>query len=239
MIYQAIVKELKEYSRSSKYKSHADEKDPAYKAYGIRKPAVVAIIKKHKKEILALTLEEKIKLAEMLITSDMGEEQTISFFVLKNAIEYFSPKNLTLLSKYLKYFCGWSKIDEFTGSFVQELLSKYPNEIIEIVKKWNASPNMWARRASVVTFTRKAGASGKFTDVALKLCTNLVGNKEDMVQKGVGWCLKDLLKGDKKKVLNYVKALKRKDIPSIITLYAIRDLEGKDRQQILNIKRIN
>jgi hypothetical protein len=40
--------------------------------------------------------------------------------------------------------------------------------------------------------------------------------------------------GDKKKVLDYVKSLRRRRFSSVITLYAIRDLEGEEREEIFN-----
>lgn len=95
---------------------------------------------------------------------------------------------------------------------------------------------MWKRRASVVTFTRKIWESGEFTDEALELCDNLIWDKEDYVRKGVGWALKGNMRGAKERVLDYVKSLRRKGVSSVITLYAIRDLRGKERETVLNIK---
>lgn len=93
---------------------------------------------------------------------------------------------------------------------------------------------MWKRRASVVIFVRKIGESGKFTNEALAFCENLLWDKEDLVQKGVGWCLKDIMRGDQKKVFAYIKKLRKQGVCTTITLYAIRDLTGKERSEILN-----
>jgi 3-methyladenine DNA glycosylase AlkD len=114
-------------------------------------------------------------------------------------------------------------------------LLSYPKEVLKILRRWNTAESLWKRRASVVAFTRRVGASGKFTDEALSLCDNLVWDMEDYVRKGVGWALKDLMRGDKEKVLKYVKELRRKGVSAVITLYAIRDLEGKERKEVLNI----
>jgi 3-methyladenine DNA glycosylase AlkD len=95
---------------------------------------------------------------------------------------------------------------------------------------------MWKRRASVVTFTRRAGASGRYVDVVLELCDTLKRDTEDLVRKGVGWALKDNLRGSRAKVLAYVKQLRREGVSSTITLYAIRDLKGAERSSILKIK---
>ena len=89
------------------------------------------------------------------------------------------------------------------------------------------------RRASVVLFTRKVARSGKYNDVALAHCDNLKHDPEDMVRKGVGWSLKDLMRSDKKRVLDYVVSLRQQGVSSVITLYALRDIKGAERGTIL------
>jgi 3-methyladenine DNA glycosylase AlkD len=91
---------------------------------------------------------------------------------------------------------------------------------------------------SVVAFTRTVGESGDFTEEMLRLCSNLIWDPEDIVQKGVGWTLKDNLRSAPDRILPYVKDLRRKGVPSTITLYAIRDLKGRKREEVLKIKKI-
>lgn len=82
----------------------------------------------------------------------------------------------------------------------------------------------------------KIGASGAFTDIILQLCDNLIWDKEDIVKKGVGWALRDALQGDNKKGVAYIKPLRQKGVSSVITLYALKDMKGRQRKDILNIK---
>src|SRR5439155_510076 len=58
----------------------------------------------------------------------------------------------------------------------------------------------------------------------------------DLVRKGVGWALKDLMRGDRERVLEYVKELRRRGVSSTVTLYAIRDLDGRERQEVLAVR---
>jgi len=48
--------------------------------------------------------------------------------------------------------------------------------------------------------------------------------------------LKDTMRADRERVLEYVKSLKRKGVSSTITLYTIRDLKGEEREAVLSIK---
>ena len=108
-------------------------------------------------------------------------------------------------------------------------MRNHSEQALDLVRRWNSSAHIWKRRASVVTFTRKIGESGKYTSEVLELCEPLLFDPEDLVRKGVGWALKDNLRGDHATVLAYVKELRRRGVSSVITLYAIRDLSGAER----------
>jgi hypothetical protein len=54
--------------------------------------------------------------------------------------------------------------------------------------------------------------------------------------RGVGWALKDTMRSDKQRILDYIKDFRRKGVSSTITLYAIRDLKGQEREDVLNIR---
>ncbi len=108
--------------------------------------------------------------------------------------------------------------------------------MLKRLARWTRSPNRWKRRSSVVAFTRKVGESGRFTDTALDFCERLAFDPEDLVQKGVGWALKDCMRGAQGRVLAFVKELRRRGAPSTVTLYAIRHLKGRKRAEVIAIK---
>jgi len=53
------------------------------------------------------------------------------------------------------------------------------------------------------------------------------------VQKGVGWSLKDMMRSDKERIVDYVIDLRTRGVSSVITLYAIKDIKGDERAEIL------
>ena len=75
--------------------------------------------------------------------------------------------------------------------------------------------------------------SSQFNDIALEFCRDLRHDREDLVLKGVGWALKDMMRSDKARLINYVKQLRREGVSSVVTLYAIRDIKGAERAAIL------
>ena len=228
-----IVRDLEEAGRSSPYSADADESDSRYKAYGVRMPALKEIFKKHRSDIRQLKLKDQIKLAGRLIRSGFGEQQTFGLFILEPRSDYYSPERFNELDRMIRRLHGWSKVDGFTGSLLRDVLFDHPEPFLELVEKWNRDKDMWLRRTSVVLFTRKVAKSGLFNDFALKMCENLKRAPEDLVQKGVGWALKDLMRSDKKRILDYVFTLRKQNVSRTITSYAIRDLKGQERADFL------
>jgi len=232
-LYTSIVKDLEKAGKQSPYPADANETDPRYKSYGVRATGKKELISTHRKAIRALSQTEQIKLATKLIKSKYGEQQSIGLFILEGFTDYYAPDKFKELDALVRCIHGWSKVDSFTGSLLRDVLFNHPDDFVELVRTWNKDKDMWLRRTSVVLFTRKVAKSGNYTDVALELCDTLIFDKEDLVLKGVGWSLKDLMKADKEGVLNYVQSLRSKGVSSTVTLYAIKDLKGQERQDFL------
>lgn len=186
--------------------------------------------------IRRLCLNGRLYLARQLVFTGYMEDGGFANAALALSVKELGPTHLSYLDEHLDHFHGWGQTDDFCGHVLQPLLWKHPQEILALLKSWNQSTNLWKRRASVVAFTRKVGFSGKFTAQALELCDHLVWDKEDLVRKGVGWALKDGMRGDRARVLDYLKELRRRGVSAVITLYAIRDLEQVERQNVLAIR---
>ena len=207
-----------------------------FKCYGISAPEFMEIAKKFRHAFMELSFGDRVELARRFFRSRYGGQMSFGVALLKLNVKEMKPKYFWVLEEVGDCLNNWGAVDGFCIDVLHPLLMAYPDEVLKILRKWNKSESLWKRRASVVVFTRRIGASGKFTDEALALCDNLIWDKEDYVRKGVGWALKDTMRGDKKKVLEYVKGLRRKGASAVITLYAIRDLKGNERKEVLSIK---
>jgi len=206
-------------------------KDDEFIAYGLNTPAWRAIMRSFR----ALPLEERLDLADALFAEGEGWLGHSAIYVLALSVDELSPQDFERLDQMADRFTGWSHVDDVCISVIQPLLLAHRDATLSLLERWNRSPNRWKRRASVVAFVRKIGESGQFTEEALRLCENLVFDGEDLVRKGVGWALKDVMSGDRERVLEYVKELRRRGVSSTITLYAVRDLDGRERQEVLTV----
>lgn len=236
-LYSEIIKKLEENANTKIAKDDRFfHKVAGFKSYGIRAPEFGELFKPYRNVLKQLSFGEKLELAGMFFKSGFIEQEAFGIAVLSYGVGEMKPADFDFLDEIVDYINNWGATDYFSLSVLQPLLRAYPKDTMMLLRKWSKSENLWKRRASVVVFTRKIGSSGEFTEEALELCDNLVWDKEDLVRKGVGWALKDVTRGDKQRVLEYIKTLRKKRVSAVITLYAIRDLKNKEREEVLKLK---
>ena len=215
-----------------KFHKHAE-----YISYGLKTADFYTLMDSFSSRFLELSLEESLQLSQALLSTHVGELGHSGIRVISLSIGELTPGHFPVLDRLMDDFRSWSHVDHFCGSVLQPLLLKYREETLAQLDVWNGSAQRFKRRASVIVFVRKIGESGDFVEEALNLCKNLIWEKDPIVQKGVGWALKDNLRSAPELVVPFIKNLRRLGVSSTITLYAIRDLKGRLRQEVLAVKK--
>ena len=233
-LHLTISNGLSNLGKDTPYVADANEPDPRYLGYGVRAPEMRRFISSLRPELSQLYAEQKGALANRLIHSGYGEQKSVALALLERVPDYFTPVRFDLLDDLMRQLHGWSKVDAFTKAFLPGILERHEKELTEVLRRWNRDSDPWLRRASVVLFTRKVAQSGLYKDIALEHCDALLHDVEHLVQTGVGWCLRELMRWHKEEILRYVRGLRRMGVSSKITLYALRDITGEERKTILD-----
>ena len=212
-------------------------KHDEYLSYGLSASQLRELMKEFRPRFLELSFQERMELAERLLKEHIGDLGHVGLYILTLSIEDITPEHFLYLDSLPEHFRSWSHVDHLALGVTQPLLWPYRKETLQLLEEWIRSPVRWKRRASMVSFARKAAKSGEFTEEVIHLCENLVWDEEDIVQKGVGWALKDNLRSAPGRILPYIKDLRRRGVTSTIILYAIRDLKGSKRQEVLAVQK--
>jgi 3-methyladenine DNA glycosylase AlkD len=212
-------------------------KHDEYVSYHLYATELRAVWKEFRPRLVGLSVDERLELASLLLAQHIGELGHIGIGLIALSSDGIGPQHFDYFDHLLDHFRSWSHVDSFSADVVRPLLRRHRKATLKLLRQWNRSSNRFKRRMSVVAFTRKVGESGDFTEEMLRLCDNLIWDPEDIVQKGVGWTLKDNLRSAPDRIIPYVKELRRKGVRSTITLYAIRDLKGPKRAEVLKIKK--
>jgi len=216
---QAIRNELKQNADVKSHQSFQRFFKEEVTFYGVKTAVVGKIAKKYWKDVEDLGKDKIFKLCEELYRSDYCEESFIVSWWVPNLIKEFTIDDLLLFRRWIeKYINNWAKCDGFCNHSVGGMIEKYP-ECLNEVKSWAKSNNRWMKRASAVSLIVPA-KNGKFLVDVFEIADMLLTDKDDMVQKGYGWLLKEAGRQHQKEVFDYV-ARNKKLMPRTALRYAI------------------
>lgn len=204
------------------------------KFYGVRSPRVKAIAKKYFKEIKELPKRKIFNICERLLQSGNSEEIAIAFAFARRLKKRYEKSDFKIFEKWLKnYVSNWASCDDFCTHILGEFLYKFP-EFLPKFKIWAKSKNKWQRRAAAVALIYSLRRK-KFLKEALATADILLGDADDMAQKGYGWMLKEASKAYQKEVFDFVMRNK-KLLPRTALRYAIEKLPAKLKARAMSKK---
>lgn len=219
VIIEAIRQELKANANDKTQNSLQRFFKEKIKCYGVKTSLVNKIAKKHWKEVKHLDKKTVFSLCEELLRSSYSEETSIVSYWLPNMIMQLDLNDLLTFKVWIEnHIDNWAKCDGFCNHTIGGMIEKQPETVIEL-KKWAKSNNRWLKRAAAVSLIIPA-KKGDFLEDALEISSLLLSDKDDMVQKGYGWLLKEASRKHQREVLDYVLT-KKKMMPRTALRYAI------------------
>ncbi|WP_292388554.1 DNA alkylation repair protein [Methanosarcina sp. UBA5] len=192
------------------------------RCYGVKTALVRRIAKSYFNEIESEDKKEIFCLCEELFRSDYCEEAYIAAewaYQVRN--DYSEDDFLTFEHWVENYVNNWAKCDTLCNHAVGSFIEKFP-AYVEKLKVWALSDNRWVRRASAVTLILPA-RKGNFLEEVFEISDLLLKDRDDLVQKGYGWMLKEASKSHRHEVFEYVMNNK-KEMPRTALRYAIEKM---------------
>lgn len=187
--------------------------------FGVRLGTVRKIGKQYYKEIKGLSKKDVFKIAEELLQNKEEEFATIAFSFIYARKQEFTPSDFPFFKRIVQnHVTNWARCDDFCTHSVGTILMMYP-KLVQSIKTWATHKNLWMRRAAAVSFIYPARKK-LFIDDIFEIATTLLEDKEDMVQKGYGWMLKDASLTVPAKVYTFVMDHKDR-MPRTALRYAI------------------
>jgi len=216
----------KEYAaRLQKYfKTGKGEYGEGDKFLGIQVPVIRKIAKKYRK----ISIDE----ASEFLKSQFHEERLFSLIVLVNLFKKVNDKDkkniYTVYLNNTKFINNWDLVDATAGHIVGAYLLTRDKKPIYMLAK---SKNLWERRISIMSTSYFINYH-KFVDT-LNIAEILLADEEDLIQKAVGWMLREIGKRDFKLEERFLGKY-YKNMPRTMLRYAIEKFPDKKRKSYLN-----
>lgn len=223
--------ELKENSDEKTRQSSQHFFKETIKVYGLKSSDVRRISKKYFKEIKEKPKEEIFALSEELWKSGILEETFIACDWTYSLHKDFTVNDFETFERWIKtYINNWASCDTFCNHTMGSFIDKYP-EYIEKLKDFAKSNNRWVRRTAAVSLIIPA-REGRYLKEIFEIADILLLDKDDMVQKGYGWMLKEASKPYQKEIFDFVVSNK-KIMPRTALRYAIEKMPKELKQNAM------
>ncbi len=175
-------------------------------------------------------IETLLRVADQLFTGENLEEKVCAVLMLEQSVEKFGTKEFNLFEQWLSRISSWADHDALVHYLIGPLLAADRKRASRVFV-WAKSRNRWHRRAAAVGLIRGARAH-KFLPEILRVTEMLRSDQDDMVQKGLGWLLRELAKADPDEAVSCLVRT-RDRIPRFVLRTACETLSPEQKKRVL------
>jgi 3-methyladenine DNA glycosylase AlkD len=171
-----------------------------------------------------------VKVADELFSGAILEEQIAAVFLLENLDVQFADREFRMFESWLSRIGNWSDHDGLVHYLIGPMMAAKPARVKNAFR-WAKSPNRWHRRAACVALIQGARKK-KFLPEIKQLSNALLADQDDMVQKGLGWLLRETAKHDPNRTVPYLMQIRGR-APRLVLRTACETLPKTARNNIL------
>jgi 3-methyladenine DNA glycosylase AlkD len=169
--------------------------------------------------------------ADELFRGSVLEEKVAAVFLLEKMDAQFRDREFQMFEGWLDRIASWVDHDALVHSLIAPMVSANPATVNDVFR-WAKSRDHWHRRAACVALIRGARAKMFFSEI-VKLSDSLLADRNDMVQKGLGWLLRETAKSDARRTVPYLMKIRGR-APRLVLRTACETLPGVAKQRILS-----
>ena len=225
--YSRIIKELRAYSDDEKkavlprfFKTGKGEYGEGDRFLGVIVPNTRKVAKNHK--------DSPYIVIEMLLESEWHECRLCALLML---IEKYRKEPDEAVHFYLTHTKGinnWDLVDLSAPYILGDYLKDKTDR--NVLYDLAGSSVMWERRIAVVS-TLMLIRHGQFDDT-IRLAEALIDSKHDLMQKSIGWMLREVGKRDKGLLVQFIEKHKH-EMPRTMLRYAIEKFPEPERREFM------
>jgi 3-methyladenine DNA glycosylase AlkD len=171
-----------------------------------------------------------VKVADKLFVGRVLEEKIFGVFLLEKLTDKLGDAEFRLFESLLSRISSWADHDALVHSLIAPMIAAEPKRV-KAVFHWAKSPDRWHRRAACVGLIQGTRQKMFFPQI-VRLSDFLLADRDDMVQKGLGWLLRETAKADAERTVPYLEKI-RERAPRLVLRTACETLPVGVRKKIL------
>jgi 3-methyladenine DNA glycosylase AlkD len=199
-------------------------------SWGVATPDLMPVAHDIYAYLKPLSARERNAFCEELWRGRM-EEGSLVCHVYKRFAKKFGGEDFRVFERWLDtYVNNWGHTDGVSCWMFAGAIANDP-ALVSRLRPWTRSKNRWKRRAAAVSLVPSA-RKGLHTGEILDIASRLLEDPDDMVQKGVGWLLKETYPKKSKEVMRFLLPW-RDRTTRLVLRYAAEKMTPEDRARVL------
>jgi len=175
-------------------------------------------------------IEFLLCVADKLFRGRILEEKIFAVFLLEKLVDQFGEAEFRLFESWLPRIASWADHDALVHYLISPMIAADTGRASKVFV-WAGSKDRWHRRAACVGLIRGTRQRRLFPQI-VRLSNLLLGDEDDLVQKGLGWLLRETVKYNRPKAVPYLCQVRRR-APRLILRTACETLDATQRRRIL------
>lgn len=176
-------------------------------------------------------LDFLLRVADNLFSGEVLEEKVFAVLLLQSLTDKFDDTQFKLFESWLRRIRSWADHDALVHYLIAPMVAADRKRTKHIFR-WAKSRDRWHRRAACVAFIQGTRQKMFFPEIT-RLADFLLCDQDDMVQKGLGWLLRETAKADADTTVPYLMGI-RSRAPRLVLRTACERLPPQSRRMILS-----
>jgi 3-methyladenine DNA glycosylase AlkD len=200
--------------------------------YGVAAPEAKRIAQNVYHRIKQWPVADRDRFCTALWESGKNEEGNVVCYVYRRFAKQCGAREFRLFTRWLdRYVHNWGHTDGLSLWLLGASIANEP-ALIDHLDAWTRSKNRWKRRAAAVALVPSA-RHGLNTREIFRIAKPLIPDADLMVQKGVGWLLKETYPKKPAELMRFLLPLRGK-APRLVLRYAAEKMTSDDKARVMS-----
>lgn len=171
-----------------------------------------------------------LQVADQLFRGEVLEEKNFAVFLLQDSVGEFGQPEFKLFESWLDRVTTWADHDALVHYLIGPMVAA-DAAFLSQPPRWAKTRKRWHQRAAAVSLIHSTRLHKNFGDIQ-RTAEMLLTSDDDMVQKGLGWLLREAAKANPKQTVEYLMTI-RDRTPRLVLRTACETLPAATRERVL------
>ena len=171
-----------------------------------------------------------VQVADQLFRGKVLEEKIFAVTMLQGIVDDFGKADFKLFEDWLDRISSWADHDALAHYLIGAMIAR-DGSYLQRPLRWAKSKDRWHRRAAAVSLIHSTRQHKHFGQIQ-RVTEILLPSDDDMVQKGLGWLLREAAKANPEQTVAYLMTI-RERTPRLVLRTACETLPVVTKEKVL------